>query len=142
MRQLIELIVHQPVGDVAQLARLAQLANFVTGQQQDPVGGHRAGEDLRHPLLGQQPPQVSRRIGFAQLVLQAPAKGHQIADDAAMGIVFRRQDIAQLTHQRAFGDKHRPPQIARLDEAAVAGAVAKAEENRNRNPQQAERRHG
>ncbi|MDD0237805.1 hypothetical protein PSY40_23005, partial [Shigella flexneri] len=32
---------------------------------------------------------------------------------------FRRQDIAQLTHQRAFGDKHRPPQIARLDEAAV-----------------------
>ena len=75
-------------------------------------------------------------------MLQAPAKGHQIADDAAMGIVFRRQDIAQLTHQRAFGDKHRPPQIARLDEAAVAGAVAKAEENRNRNPQQAERRHG
>jgi hypothetical protein len=34
-------------------ARLAQLANFVTGQQQDPVGGHRTGEDLRHPLLGQ-----------------------------------------------------------------------------------------
>ena len=75
-------------------------------------------------------------------MLQAPAKGHQIADDAAMCIVFRRQDIAQLTHQRAFGDKHRPPQIARLDEAAVAGAGAKAEENRNRNPQQAERRHG
>lgn len=44
VRQLIELIVHQPVCDVAQLARLAQLANFVTGQQQDPVGGHRTGE--------------------------------------------------------------------------------------------------
>ena len=58
-----------------------------------------------------------------------------------MDIVFGRQDIAQLAYQRTFGDKHRPPQIARFDEPAVAGAVAKAEKNRNRNPQQAERRH-
>ena len=40
VRQLIEFVVHQPVGDVAELARLPQLANFVADQQQDPVGGH------------------------------------------------------------------------------------------------------
>ena len=40
VRQLVEFVVHQPVSDVAELARLPQLANFVAGQQQDPVGGH------------------------------------------------------------------------------------------------------
>jgi hypothetical protein len=75
-------------------------------------------------------------------VFQTPAKGNQVAGDFLMRLVLRRKNIFQLTHQGAFGNQYRPPEITRFDKAVVAGAVAKTEEYRDGYPQQTKGRHG